>query len=383
MRDSRGRAGGFSRGLYLLFLCFTASFAALTAVNRICGEPWSLFFLDAVSGFADNPRYLCVLALLTLGLALVFLYCFWGLHGVTEVRWTVCIGKRRLRYTSFSWLRGFRPGVFFAAVLLCGLCVWDVVRDAGERNLWRGDTAIAHALGAIDGFVYTNSLEAFEKSYALGFRTFEADMLQTVDGEVILTHDLENPGVTGKEFLQTPILGQYTAMSFEDLCRLMEEYPDIWVVTDTKYADTASVKKEFTSMRHTGVSSVSTEDTLNRFIIQIYNENMYETVREIYPFQSYIFTLYQRWNGDAEEFTDICRWCRANRVEVITMPDTLLTGEIADTAERYGVAVYVHTVDDPSAARRFLEEGVDGVYTNTLPPSALAPRPERGALPGG
>ena len=50
---------------------------------------------------------------------------------------------------------------------------------------------IAHALGAIDDKVYTNSLEAFQHNYDLGFRVFEADLEYTSDDEIVLIHSWE------------------------------------------------------------------------------------------------------------------------------------------------------------------------------------------------
>lgn len=48
---------------------------------------------------------------------------------------------------------------------------------------------VAHALGEIDGESYTNSRQAFERSYERGFRVFEADLVQLADGTVWTVHD--------------------------------------------------------------------------------------------------------------------------------------------------------------------------------------------------
>ena len=40
---------------------------------------------------------------------------------------------------------------------------------------------VAHALGGVDGQTYTNSVEAFEKSYRDGLRWFEVDLQRTAD----------------------------------------------------------------------------------------------------------------------------------------------------------------------------------------------------------
>lgn len=48
---------------------------------------------------------------------------------------------------------------------------------------------IAHALGSIDGNVYTNSREAMISSIAKGYKYLEVDIDSTSDGIYIATHD--------------------------------------------------------------------------------------------------------------------------------------------------------------------------------------------------
>ena len=50
---------------------------------------------------------------------------------------------------------------------------------------------IAHAGGAIDGKVYTNSREAVEGSIKAGRKYIEIDLIKTSDGEYIAGHDWE------------------------------------------------------------------------------------------------------------------------------------------------------------------------------------------------
>jgi glycerophosphoryl diester phosphodiesterase len=50
---------------------------------------------------------------------------------------------------------------------------------------------IAHAGGKIDGFIYTNSLEALNSSYKKGCLLFELDIQETSDGKLIAVHDWE------------------------------------------------------------------------------------------------------------------------------------------------------------------------------------------------
>ncbi len=60
---------------------------------------------------------------------------------------------------------------------------------------------IAHAGGGINGITYTNSYEALDLNYGLGFRYFEIDFTYTTDQKLICLHDWKKAFKTvfGKE----------------------------------------------------------------------------------------------------------------------------------------------------------------------------------------
>ena len=51
---------------------------------------------------------------------------------------------------------------------------------------------IAHAAGEIDGFRYTNSLEAVQSAIDSGYRFIEMDMRQTLDGHYFGAHSIDD-----------------------------------------------------------------------------------------------------------------------------------------------------------------------------------------------
>lgn len=50
-----------------------------------------------------------------------------------------------------------------------------------EHSYFQKSFYAAHAFGRIDGYDYTNCKEAFEQSYAVGYRIFEVDVELTTD----------------------------------------------------------------------------------------------------------------------------------------------------------------------------------------------------------
>ena len=101
---------------------------------------------------------------------------------------------------------------------------------------------IAHAGGLIDGYTYTNSLEALNLSYSKGFRLFELDITKTKDEKYVAVHDWPSwktmTGFTGqtpvtrKEFMNYKIHKKLTPLSMDEINQWFKDHPDAILVTD-------------------------------------------------------------------------------------------------------------------------------------------------------
>ncbi len=241
-----------------------------------------------------------------------------------------------------------------------------------------GTTVISHGMGMIDGVTTLNCLESFQQQYAKGVRVFEADLRMTSDLQVVLRHDWragwqENVSETRiptlAEFREKPLLGQYTALSFQDLLRLMVEYPDICIITDTKFMDAELVTLQFQMMLK-DAKELGLYRLFDRIVVQVYSELMFKVVDHIGEFPHYIFTLYNTgFDGRLESFESVANFCHTNGIDGITMWSDWWNTEFAPVAEEYGLAVYVHTVNDAEQARALVESGVCGIYTDSLIPT--------------
>lgn len=233
---------------------------------------------------------------------------------------------------------------------------------------------IAHGMGAVNlEGQYYNSLEAFQASYAAGIRVFEVDLRLTRDGKAVLTHGWADTYAipTLEEFLSTPVQGpngeQHTPLSFRKLLNLMAQYPDICVITDSKYTDPEMIALEFSSML-ADAEDLELTGLFDRMIIQLYNRDMRQCLDALYPFPHFIYTLYPEGQPNSDSFRDLAAYCAETGVMGITMLNSWWNDSFAAAAKEYGVKVYVHTENDLDAARSFLERGVSGVYTDRLTP---------------
>ena len=261
----------------------------------------------------------------------------------------------------------------------------------GERTaaeILEEQRIIAHGMGAIAGRATLNCLEGFQAQYENGVRVFEVDLRLTADQQVVLRHDWragwqagvsETSVPTLEQFLDKPLLGRFTPLSFQDLLRLMEQYPDVCVVTDTKFTDAEIVKLQFEAMVRDG-AELGLSYLFDRMIIQVYDQLMFRVVDSVRHFDYYIYTLYTDGFARTEaDFREKADFCAENGVMGITMWDYWWREDYAPIAREKGLKVFAHTVNDPEQALALLAEGVSAVYTDELTPGDLAEEPETGA----
>ena len=259
----------------------------------------------------------------------------------------------------------------------------DGAADSGDPDGGASGDETADALTDANGrelVTVLNCLEGFQAQYAAGVRVFEADLRLTSDMEVVLRHDWRagwQEGVsetsipTLEEFLETPVLGEYTPLSFQDLLLLMEEYPDVCIITDTKFTEAEVVTAQFTAML-SDAKELRLTYLFDRFVIQVYDELMFKVVDGLHHFPHYIYTLYATgFAGTEDAFREAASFCADNGFLGLTLWDYWWRETYAPIARELGVAVYVHTVNDAQEARELLDQGVSGIYTDTLTPADL------------
>lgn len=334
---------------------------------------------DLASDFAENKLWksraiVCVIVFL-----LFSLFNYLATTGKIKLRFEVLIKKPKEKRKTIYVTNFFRLlNILLVVVSIVGIGIGGKKGVIPKKNdlLWNGDKIVGHSFGEIDGYTYTGCLEAFEKKYDEGVRTFEVDFAWTSDEELVLRHDWKmeegfqdfEPGYvpTKDEFINSKIYGEYTPLTYRQLLAIMKEHEDMWIVTDTKNSDPEKAREDFREIVRVAREE-ECEECLDRMIVQFYNEEMYYSIRNLYDFNAYIFTLYMRWDSSYDQYTEIVRWCAANDIHNITMwADSSKNEGILDYSKMYDMNIYVHTVNDDEEARALLYDGVKGIYTDTV-----------------
>ncbi len=101
---------------------------------------------------------------------------------------------------------------------------------------------IAQAGGEIEGYRYTNSMEALDNSYLNGFRLFELDIIETADKKFVAAHDWEswakatkykgNLPPSRETFKKQNLHNKFTPLDIDDINKWFAAHPDATLVTD-------------------------------------------------------------------------------------------------------------------------------------------------------
>jgi len=243
--------------------------------------------------------------------------------------------------------------------------------DEIRRTLQIPDTfnvkRIAHAGGGIDGDTYTNSLEAANYNYDLGFRYFELDFTVTSDNRLVCLHDWEGSfersfdlpprgRVTYDEFLRlADEHARYSIFTLDRLAQWMDEHPDAVIVTDIKEQNPEMLK----------VIAETLPNFSSRVIPQIYQPENFARVKAL-GFSQVIWTLYL-YRGSNES---VLEWVsRFEEPCAVTMPPARAKTDLPQRLSELNVPTYVHTINTEEAATYYLvEQGVTEIYTDVLAP---------------
>ena len=251
----------------------------------------------------------------------------------------------------------------------------EIAVNTPEFN-WENYNIITHALGGLDGYTYLNSRESFINHYDKGCRFFEVDLSQTSDGVWVCRHNWKEPMgqwegdkkkvLSAEEFLNTPIYGKYTPMSFEDLLKLLDEYPDAFVTIDSKQYSVRNYQRtleDYAQYREIAINA-GLEHTLGQIIPELYNSAMYSGTTLVYKFPAYLYSLWQEYS--IEELNDIADFCQANQIQAVSLYCEYWSEDVQKIFDERDILVYIYTINDEEKAREYVKAGAKGGCTDTL-----------------
>ena len=236
------------------------------------------------------------------------------------------------------------------------------------KNILKENKYIAHALGSIDGINYTNSKEAFIRSYNLGIRLMEVDLTLTRKREIICCHgndvELYENGelsqknimnMSGSEFSKLKINDKYVPLSFNALLNLLEKHPKCRIITDLKTNFATTFMKVCKDIKG------HSPKLFRRFIIQIYHPEQLDLVKRSKIFNNVIFALNRSKMNDDEVVKFVFENVRY--IKAVTVSKKRFSSQLATALKSIKVPVFVHTVNNQLEMYHYMKFGASGIYT--------------------
>lgn len=230
-------------------------------------------------------------------------------------------------------------------------------------------TFIAHALGSINNKTYTNSKEAFLRSYKLGFRLMEVDLSLTKDEELVCFHDAceyklnlnkDISQISLNEFIGSSYYNEYTPLSFEGLLKLLVKHPDVKLIIDFKNND---FDKMATLLKEKISELDNNNKLLNRIILQIFHPNDLELLKQRYKkFCNVIFILYKSSFSDSEVVSFVKN--NINSIRAVAVSIKRFNKNLAILLKELNMPIYVHTVNKQENINYLTDNYVSGFYTD-------------------
>jgi glycerophosphoryl diester phosphodiesterase len=256
--------------------------------------------------------------------------------------------------------------LWLLAASSCG--AQQAVRAPAPRDPWQAAGFVAHAFGSPPGGpIYTNSREAFQASYAKGFRAFEVDLIELKDGRVVLAHDGKEThyalakgtrfaDLTFEQMRGRKFDGRWPVLFDGDLIALMQEHTDAVVLLDTKgRAETTQVAIAKRLAR------LAPHSVRERMVPHVHSEEQLDALRELGAFPDPILTLYKWHDRDVFEAPAVMK--RYDLDTVIVRPQ-VYSDELRDALRAAGARwIFVHSFTTKREIEPWRKKGL-GVYSN-------------------
>ena len=228
----------------------------------------------------------------------------------------------------------------------------------------RGPLAIAHRGGA--GLAAENTLSAFARSYALGFRCLETDVRITADGQLVAFHDASLRRVTGlrgrvgsrtlDELTTYAVLGSDAVLP---LTTLLATYPDCRFIIDVK--DRSAVAPLAAVLRRSGAASrVCAAGAWDQWLIDLRAQVGPELTTAL---SWRALTRLVMSSRPRRASIDPGAGCYAH-VPLRFGKLRVFGDDLVARAHDSGIRVIVWTVNEQSTMHRLLDVGVDGIITD-------------------
>lgn len=213
-----------------------------------------------------------------------------------------------------------------------------------------------------------NSLEAFRRAVALGYRYIETDVQASSDGVAFAFHDNDFGRIApDSPFGVTPLIS-LTAEQIRSVLLAGEPVPTVAELLGTFPETRFNIDVKTASGIEPTVRAIREADATDRVLIASFSDSRLTAARRLLP--GIATSTGPREVAVMRLCPRLLGWWVGRRGAVcLQVPErwhrvTLVTPRFIAAAHRRGLQVHVWTVDDPADMTRLLDMGVDGLVTD-------------------
>jgi len=242
--------------------------------------------------------------------------------------------------------------------------------DSTVQRVQRG-LLVARGLGAIDGTVRTNSLEALQCNYRRGYRWFEVDLALTSDGEIVCFHkgdekvarlpaavsDLPVAEVEGKKYAK-----RFGIPRFSSLLTETNRLGDVVLVVDPE----SWSKRMLEAFADTVRGAAASGNKATGLVFQAYSERDLGIIAKLREDIGAGAML--NLSDTGADDTKIAELARAHHLLAVVAEPRRFTPWLAQRLHEAETSVLVSTVNEHREIINLTRVGADGFYTDRYVP---------------
>lgn len=254
---------------------------------------------------------------------------------------------------------------------------------------------IAHALGEYNGIKYSNTKDAFENSYKMGFRFFEVDLTITPDDEIIAFHsnggikmqqklcnNLSIPIITSdnipnyKEFMSLNLYEKTSKqplkqVDVQEILSWLKKYKDIKILF---HLQETNISRKVNAYKKIATLANYDAKILDRIIVgtEVNPPKEILEIRKLKYFKNIEFDV-NRKNASSSEFSDIdtiIKFLKENNINIVSfsVKSILKSPEELRKLKENNICVMSFTTNDITTAEKLISQGVDYIGTDKIKP---------------
>lgn len=236
---------------------------------------------------------------------------------------------------------------------------------------------MAHAFGGMDGTTYHNTAEAFEHGKKEGYQSFEIDLSYTEDDRLVLCHGWtennckctgvsykpEFAHMTYEQAMQIPIHG-HSIMDARQFYEKVKNEPAYTFEIDFHNIKKGNEKRVAAMLE----DFRQDEGLLDRLLMQVYSQPMYEQIDSVYHFANYMYLV----GLNIDKLDAILTYCLDHGICSVAMRTNFVTKENVRKVHDAGLYAFCYTVSDDAVYANYLFQlGVDMICTDFVTEKAL------------